>query len=237
MVSLKIYSKYIMDSHKYFSENEEMYLVTIAKLNERGFESPVALAIVANELAILPVSANQMVRKLEKNGLVAYTPYKGVELTETGSQSASRILRQRRLWEVFLIEHLSYSHKEADEIACRLEHIFFEAAADRLADYLAYPKVTPSGMLIPDFSLGVQPKRRGIPLSALRVGEGGAILYIEAQEATKAFLHTEGLVSGVEVRVQAVGAEGAMLVEVTPGCAIQLSSSVVSAVWVKPTID
>jgi Fe2+ transport system protein FeoA len=92
-------------------------------------------------------------------------------------------------------------------------------------------------MLIPESSLGVQPKRRGTLLSLLQVGESCEILFIEAQAATKAFLHAEGLVSGVEVRVQAVGAEGAMLVEVTPGCAIQLSSSVVGAVWVKPTVD
>ena len=226
-----------MDCHKNFSENEEMYLVTIAKLNERGFESPVALAKVADELAILPVSANQMIRKLEKNGLVAYTPYKGVELTDTGSQIASQILRQRRLWEVFLVKHLSYSHKEADEIACRLEHTFSEAAADRLADYLAYPKVTPSGMLIPDSSLGDQPKRRGTQLSLLQVGESCEILFIEAQAATKAFLQSEGFESGAELRVEAVGAEGAMLVVINPERAVHLSSSGAGAVWVKPTVD
>ena len=226
-----------MDRHKNFSENEEMYLVTIAKLNERGFDSPVALAKVADELAILPVSANQMIRKLEKNGLVAYTPYKGVELTDTGSQIASQILRQRRLWEVFLIEHLSYPNNEVDEIACRLEHIFPEAGVERLADLLAYPKVTPSGMLIPESSLGVQPKRRGILLSALRVGEGGAILYIGAQEATKAFLQSEGFESGAELRVEAVGAEGAMLVVINPERSVHLSSSVAGVVWVKPTVD
>ena len=226
-----------MDSHKNFTENEEMYLVTIAKLNERGFDSPVALAKVADELAILPVSANQMIRKLEKNGLVAYTPYKGVELTDTGSQIASQILRQRRLWEVFLIEHLSYTNNEVDEIACRLEHIFPEAGVERLADLLAYPKVTPSGMLIPESSLGVQPNRRGILLSALRAGKGGEILYIEAQEATRDFLKTEGFVSGAELRVEAIGAEGAMLVAINPEHAVHLSSSVARAIWVKPTVD
>ena len=129
-----------------------MYLVAIAKLNERGYKSPVALAKVANELEILPVSANQMIRKLEKYGLVTYTPYKGVELTVAGSQIASQILRQRRLWEVFLVEHLRCTINEADEITCRLEHIFPEAEAERLAEFLEYPRVAPSGNLIPDLS-------------------------------------------------------------------------------------
>jgi len=105
-----------MERHIKLSENEEMYLVVIAKLNERDGGGPVALAKVAHELAILPVSANQMVRKLEKIGLVSYAPYKGVELTESGSLIASRILRQRRLWEVFLVEHLYLMSTEAEEL-------------------------------------------------------------------------------------------------------------------------
>jgi DtxR family Mn-dependent transcriptional regulator len=226
-----------MVSHKNFSENEEMYLVTIAKLNERGYESPVSLVKVANELTILPVSANQIIRKLEKNGLVTYYPYKGVELTVAGSQIASRILGQRQLWEVFLVEYLCFPLNEADEIVCRLEHIFPEATAERLADFLDYPRVTPSGKLIPDPSPQVTLERHATLLSTLRVGEWGEILYIEAQDATRSFLQAEGFVSGAELRVEAVGVEGAMLVVINPERAVHLSSSVVGAVWVKPTVD
>lgn len=226
-----------MDNHKNFSENEQMYLVAIAKLNERGYKSPVALAKVANELEILPVSANQMIRKLEKYGLVTYTPYKGVELTVAGSQIASQILRQRRLWEVFLVEHLSYSLNEADEVTCRLEHIFPDATAERLAEYLAYPVVTPSGKSIPGPTPGVQPDRSGTLLSTWQVGDCGEVLYVDAPAVTKAFLHAEGLVSGAEVQVEAVGTEGAMLVVINPTRTIHLSSSMADAVWVQPAVD
>jgi Mn-dependent DtxR family transcriptional regulator len=57
------------------SENEQMYLVTIAKLEEGGHESPVALSELANALSVLPVSVNQMVRKMDESGLVKYYPY------------------------------------------------------------------------------------------------------------------------------------------------------------------
>jgi hypothetical protein len=65
----------------------------------------------------------------------------------------------------------------------------------------------------------------------------GEILYIEAQDATRSFLQAEGFVSGAELRVEAVGVEGAMLVVINPERAVHLSSSVVGAVWVKPTVD
>lgn len=46
------------------SENEDMYLVIIARNNEAGID-PVAFSILAQELNLQPVSANQMIKKLE----------------------------------------------------------------------------------------------------------------------------------------------------------------------------
>jgi len=42
------------------SESEEMYLITIARLVEQGEEAPVSISRLSGELAIQPVSANQM---------------------------------------------------------------------------------------------------------------------------------------------------------------------------------
>jgi DtxR family Mn-dependent transcriptional regulator len=104
------------------SESEEMYLVTLARLNEAEGKDPTPVSRLAEELAVLPVSVNQMIHKLEESGLVKYTQYKGVTLTETGIRQANNILRSRRLWEVFLVERLHYIPDEAESLACRLEH-------------------------------------------------------------------------------------------------------------------
>ena len=55
------------------SENEEMYLIKIARSNEAGID-PAPLSILAQELNLQPVSANQMIKKLEEAGKVSYTP-------------------------------------------------------------------------------------------------------------------------------------------------------------------
>ena len=131
------------------SESEEMYLVTIARLNESGDNLPVPVSQLAAELNVLPVSANQMIRKLEETGWVCYTPYKGVSLTEEGAALALQILRHRRLWEVFLVEKLKIPVAEAAELACRLEHFLPVDAAERLAIYLGNPGISPTGSPIP----------------------------------------------------------------------------------------
>jgi DtxR family Mn-dependent transcriptional regulator len=194
------------------SESEEMYLITIARLIERGVEAPVPIPLLAGELSIQPVSANQMVHKLAEEGLVEYLPYKGAQLTPEGQEIARKVLRDRRLWEVFLVEHLELPHSEADALACRLEHITAEGIAGRLANYLGQPTVSPQGLPIPEVEgEAFVPALR--PLSDLSVGESGEVMRLEGDPATQAFLITEGLRPGLRVKPLAIGGSGAMLLE------------------------
>jgi Mn-dependent DtxR family transcriptional regulator len=145
------------------SESEDMYLLTVAKLVEAGAQAPIPVSRLAQELSIQPISANQMIRKLEEAGWLRYTPYKGVELTQEGEGLALRTLRHRRLWEVFLVENLQLSLDEADEMACRLEHILPAEVAERLAGFLGYPATSPRGKPIPDLAAAINlPGRCGL---------------------------------------------------------------------------
>jgi DtxR family Mn-dependent transcriptional regulator len=195
------------------SESEEMYLITIARLIEQGVEAPVPIPLLAGELSIQPVSANQMVHKLAEEELVEYLPYKGAQLTPKGQEIARKVLRDRRLWEVFLVEHLELPLGEADALACRLEHITAEGIACRLANYLGQPSVSPQGLPIPEVEgEAFAPAVR--PLSDLAVGESAELLRLEGDRATQAFLVAEGLRPGLRVKLLAVGGNGAMLLEV-----------------------
>jgi DtxR family Mn-dependent transcriptional regulator len=194
------------------SESEEMYLITIARLIEQGVEAPVPIPLLADELSIQPVSANQMVHKLAEEDLLEYLPYKGAQLTPKGQEIAQKVLRDRRLWEVFLVEHLELPPSEADALACRLEHITVEGIAGRLANYLGQPSVSPQGLPIPAVE-GETATRRLRPLSDLAVGEPGEVMRIEGDHATQAFLVTEGLRPGLRVKPLAIGGAGAMLLE------------------------
>ena len=213
------------------SESEEMYLISIARLKEDGIDGPIPLSQLAAELSVLPVSVNQMIHKMDGAGLVRYLPYKGVELTQEGSQIAARMLRLRRLWEVFLVEKLDLSLEEADDLACRMEHIMPDGIADQLSIFLDSPIVSPEGKPIPEGGGGdwsATPQ----PLSNLKVGQGGVVVNLETDDSTGAFLSGEGVRPGAEVHILVVSDSGVRLVQ-TGGKKISLVSTVAEKIIVR----
>lgn len=193
------------------SENAEMYLVNMAILEESGTPMPIPIPRLAEMLEVQTVSANQMVRKLEEEGLVTYLPYKGVSFTEEGSQVVQTILRHRRLWEVFFVEKLGFSPGHADALACRMEHITEPEVAARLDAYLERPTTSPSGKRIPAAD-ELAPKIASIRLAALQPGAQAEVLSINTDGATATYLLAEHLAPGTKVSVEAVSSSGTVLV-------------------------
>ena len=195
------------------SESIEMYLVTIAMLGEEGSGGPIPLSQLAEELSVQSVSANQMIRKLDEQGLVSYLPYKVVELTKHGQERANNILRHRRLWEVFFVKQLGFSPNEAEDLACRMEHDTTLEVSERLAGLLDNPNVSPSGKEIPASGEETQTSTSW-QLSDLSVGQKGEIITFQMDDTTASFLQNEGLEPGYLVIVEAVSSSGAMLLRV-----------------------
>jgi DtxR family transcriptional regulator, Mn-dependent transcriptional regulator len=214
------------------SESEQMYLVTTATLLEDGAESPVPLSKLAKELEVLSVSANQMVRKLEEEELIQYQPYHGVALTEKGKAIANRVLRHRRLWQVFLIHFLDLPFKDAEALACKMEHLTSTDVAERLSEFLDNPQVTPQGQIIPP-SVDSQDTENLVPLSSLNVNQQASVIKINGQMALRAFLAEEGLGCGSIIEVVGISANGAMLLNLQNQI-MNLSASITELILVKP---
>ena len=201
------------------SEAEEMYLITVARAIEDGEGPPVSVSTLAKELDVTSVSANQMVKKLETLGLVDYTPYKGVTLTDDGDRLAGSVLRSRRLWGVFLVEHLGLTPERADEVACEMEHVTPSEVADRLSEFLGDPSIGPKGRGIPG---GGEPTVAATErLTDVAVGDEVRIL--SAPDPVDGFLASSGLVLGSTIRVVAVSPGASTLVE-GGGTAIHISA-------------
>jgi DtxR family Mn-dependent transcriptional regulator len=211
---------------KVMSESIEMYLLRVALLQQN--EQPVPIPQLAQELSIAPVSAHEMCRKLTDKGLVQYEPYKGVTLTAQGEALAQRVLRCRRLWEVFFVEKLGIEPQEAEEMACRFEHVTPDALAERLAIYLKNPIVSPQNAPIP-YGNGASVKHPTRPLTSLAAGGRGQVVDITTEEATKEFLRRQGLFPGIVVEVLAVAEDGSMLLDVS-GQHLSLSQMLASGV-------
>lgn len=193
------------------TEATEMYLLRIGLLSQQ--DDPVPVSALAAELEISPVSANQMCRKLEERGLVEYQPYKGVRLTDEGKLIARRILRKRRLWEVFMVDKLGATAQDAEEIACRFEHVTPDELSERLADYLGDPAFSPQRQPIPPRP-GQEGSEPTQPLAALAAGAQATIVSIPSEEVYKQFLHSHGIRPGATIKVLAKAANGPLLASV-----------------------
>ena len=217
------------------SESEQMYLITIARSMEEGGPTPLPLSHIAHKLSLQPVSVNQMVRKLEGEGLVHYHPYKGVELTEQGQSIAFKILRNRRLWQLFLVEHLNISLREADAMACDLEHVTPEDISRRLSGFLNHPAVGPGGEPIPSF-VGDEIQLKGVKLSELEVGTSAHIIETNSHTSVTRFLMSEGLRPGEEITLAAIGTQGAHLIA-TNGGYVEITKEIADAIYLLPVPD
>jgi DtxR family Mn-dependent transcriptional regulator len=235
MVNHKILVIYIMSDliSEPISESEQMYLITIARSIEDGGPEPLPLSYIAQKMSLQSVSVNQMVRKLEAEGLVHYHPYKGVELTTLGQAAAERTLRNRRLWEVFLVNQINVPLEEADAMACDLEHVTPDNIAQRLSKYLDDPAIGPGGQPIPKID-GDQFKPVGFPLSQLEVGMSAQIVDVNAEPAIARFLAGEGLRPGAEISLVAVGAHGTRLLAVDQGY-VEITADIAESIQLLPT--
>lgn len=207
------------------TEAEEMYLITIARAIEDGAMPPVAVSEIARVLEVSSVSANQMVKKLKAAGHVDYTPYKGVTLTDSGAVLASTVLRNRRLWGLFLSEHLGLTPEYADEVACEMEHITPDTVAVRLADFLGSPAFGPTGKPIP--SVGGRPDT--FPLN--EVGAGVTVEIVDVASPFDAFLESQGAARGSVVSILASAPDGTVVLD-TPGGPLQLAPDAAESIVV-----
>lgn len=208
-----------------------MYLLTVAVAEEEGHRGPLGLSTLAATLGVTAASANEMVRKLGVRELVDYRPYRGVELTEAGKEVARYVLRTRRLWVVFLADHLGFSPRQADDLACQLEHVTPPEASDRLAAYLENPAFDPLGRPIPAKDWGI-PAPAPEPLTRVPAGSRVEIACADAEGTVTAFLAREGVVRGAVVHVVALGT-GSVVVETDAG-RVHLDTAVAEDILVYP---
>lgn len=148
---------------------EENYLKAIYRLSLNG-DNKITPTAIAEEISVNAASVVDMIKKLTEKDLIIYDKVKGVKLTDRGSKTALTIIRNHRLWEVFLIEKLGYSWDVVHEIAEQLEHIKHPELADRLDKFLEYPDYDPHGDPIPK-SNGEMPNLVKTLLSEIEVGK------------------------------------------------------------------
>lgn len=128
-------------------DTTEMYLRTILELEE---ENIVALrARIAERLRHSGPTVSQTIGRMERDGLVVVSGDRHLELTETGRNRATEVMRKHRLAERLLADVIGLEWAYVHEEACRWEHVMSERVERRIFELLQHPTESPYGNPIP----------------------------------------------------------------------------------------
>lgn len=183
------------------SRSEENYLKSIYALTQEN-ENGASTNAIAEMLNTKASSVTDMVKRLAEKDLVFYKRYQGVTLTKAGHKIALSIVRKHRLWEVFLVEHLSFKWDEVHDIAEQLEHIRSSELTNRLDAFLGNPQFDPHGDPIPDAEGNIYERETKL-LSELNESETGVIVGVnDSSSSFLQYLEGQKLVLGTRVHVK-----------------------------------
>ncbi|MEM3556031.1 MAG: metal-dependent transcriptional regulator [Candidatus Micrarchaeia archaeon] len=161
------------------SEKTEEYLETIYRLKEQGKDAKTS--DVAKELKVSKPSVSGMFKKMKRDGLIEYSPYKGAKLTKKGKEIGESILRKHRLLEKFLA--FLGIKGEVHEEACMLEH----AVSDKV-EHAIHKTLS-------------EEKKNLKKLSEMGEGEVGRVSFIMAGRGASQRLCEMGVTKGTEIKV------------------------------------
>jgi DtxR family transcriptional regulator, Mn-dependent transcriptional regulator len=140
-----------------------------------GGSSPTLASRVAEMLGVTRASAGEMLRRLEKEGLVRRGEHKEALLTKTGRERAERVVRKHRLIERLLTDFMGYTAAEAHVHADELGDSFSDEMIERVAERLGNPERCPHGWPVdPDFEQAENDELK--PLAELDEGQHATIV-------------------------------------------------------------
>lgn len=215
----------------------EDYLKAIYRL--QAGETRAAPSEIAAAVGVKPPTVTKTLQRLDEDGLVSYERYQGAVLTDRGERRALEVLRNHRLLELFLTEHLGYDwaavHAEADV----LEHYISEELESRIAALLDYPTVDPHGEPIPTAELELPQSQNRQSLARCREGAHGVVAEVrERSRDVLTYLGDAGVTLGTVLEVREVAPFGMVTVEVTEtGERLSLPGDVAETVYLSGVDD
>ncbi|OIP92404.1 MAG: DtxR family transcriptional regulator [Syntrophobacteraceae bacterium CG2_30_61_12] len=98
---------------------------------------------IAERMRVQRASVTGALKTLAGRGLINYSPYKFVTMTEQGERVAREIIRRHETLKEFFIIALQLDPERAEANACRIEHAIGKAAIERLVQLLDFIKNCP----------------------------------------------------------------------------------------------
>jgi DtxR family Mn-dependent transcriptional regulator len=137
--------------------------------------APTLASRVAEMLGVSRASAGEMLKRLERDGLIRRGEHKEALLTRKGRARAERVVRKHRIIERLLTDFMGYTAAEAHVHADELGDTFSDEMIERVAKRLGNPERCPHGWPVdPDFEQAENEELK--PLAELPDGANATIV-------------------------------------------------------------
>ena len=123
-----------MSVSKKISASLEDYLEAIHEI--AAGQSEVRARDIAGRLGVAASSVTVALRGLVERGYIRHKPYGAVSMTVAGKRLAEKIAGRHRILKRFFVEVLAVDDREADDCACKIEHIISDDILDRFTNFI-----------------------------------------------------------------------------------------------------
>jgi DtxR family Mn-dependent transcriptional regulator len=165
--------------------------------------SPTLASRVAEMLGVSRASAGEMLKRLERDGLIRRGRHKEALLTRKGRTRAERVVRKHRIIERMLTDFLGYTAAEAHVHADELGDTFTDEMIDRVDERLGHPERCPHGWPVdPDVEQAENEELK--PLAELDDGARATIVRLAEHDGELLhWFYDQGLEPGRKLQMKA----------------------------------
>jgi len=166
-------------------------------------DPPITTKGLAARFATTQANVSETMRRLHRQGLVNYQPYKPVTLTSLGESLAVAMVRRHRLLETYLAQALGYGWEEVHDEAERLEHAVSDEFLDRIDLLLGHPRIDPHGDPIPGPHGDWTPQTGAIKLAQAEPGKYRVVRVADTNPEQLSRLQRAHVTPGSTIQVRA----------------------------------
>jgi Mn-dependent DtxR family transcriptional regulator len=163
--------------------------------------SPTLASRVAEMLGVSRASAGEMLKRLEKEGLVRRGEHKEALLTAAGRKRAEKVVRKHRIVERLLTDFMGYTAAEAHVYADDIGETFSDDMVERMERKLGYPDRCPHGWPV-DPAFEQAENNELAPLAALEAPATATIVRLAEHDGELLhWFYDEGYVPGTTIEL------------------------------------
>jgi len=130
-----------MKKEKAITASQEDYLEAIFHIEAEKHAA--RTKDIAKMLGVNMSSVTGALQALADKGLINYAPYEVITLTPEGKEIAEDVIRRHEVLRDFFSEILGADPREAEENACRVEHVVSRSILDRIINFVEFLQICP----------------------------------------------------------------------------------------------